>query len=234
MKDGERTAGGHPGNGAAYAAEAVSLRPDSPLRGKRIIFLGSSVTFGQLAGGVSFVEYLAARDGVIPVKEAVSGTTLATLDRNSYIPRMERLDRDLRADAFVCQLSTNDATRGIPLGEVSPGRDRAGFDRDTVAGAVETIVSYAAETWRCPVFFYTGTRYDSGAYARMVALLLRIRDKWGITVIDLWNDDELNGISDERRALYILPDGVHPTMAGYRDWWLPKFETALEAVLKRD
>lgn len=47
---------------------------------------------------------------------------------------------------FVCQLSTNDATNGLPLGSVSSGRELNDFDTQTVAGAIEYIVCYAQET----------------------------------------------------------------------------------------
>ena len=56
-----------------------------------MLFLGSSVTYGACSGGYSFVEALAERTGLIPVKEAVSGTTLADVDDASYIARMLRL-----------------------------------------------------------------------------------------------------------------------------------------------
>ena len=48
----------------------------STLAGKQILFLGSSVTYGHFSEGVSFVEIIAERTGMLPVKEAVSGTTL--------------------------------------------------------------------------------------------------------------------------------------------------------------
>lgn len=46
------------------------------LGGKRIIFLGSSVTYGACAMGQSFIEALEEKDGIIAIKEAVSGTLL--------------------------------------------------------------------------------------------------------------------------------------------------------------
>lgn len=215
-----------PGNAAAYSVDSVEANPTSPLQGKTIIFLGSSVTDGYGACGTSFVEYLEKIDGVIPVKEAVGGTTLVTTGTDSYIPRMEALDKSIQADAFVCQLSTNDATKGLPLGAVSDSFDRADFDTETIAGAIEYIISYAGDTWNCPVIFFTGTKYDDAAYGDMVAMLLKIQEKWDCGVIDLWNDEELNAITDEQRILYML-DGVHPTKAGYLKWWLPEMEAYL-------
>ena len=63
------------------------------LVGKRIIFLGSSVTYGACAMGQSFIEALEEKDGIIAIKEAVSGTLLVdedVADGKSYPHRLER------------------------------------------------------------------------------------------------------------------------------------------------
>ena len=198
------------------------------LKGKTIIFLGSSVTYGSAAGGRSFVELLCERDGVIPVKEAVSGTTLADIRSDSYVSRMKNVSKNVKADAFVCQLSTNDAALGLPVGEIQIDGSED-FDTLTVAGAIEYIIRYAKKTWNCPVVFYTGTRFNSENYALLVDLLLKIREKYHITVIDMWNSD-MNDIPEELYKKY-MTDGVHPTADGYREWWLPVFEKQLDALL---
>ena len=199
---------------------------NTPLSGKTVIFLGSSVTYGACSEGYSFVEELSARTGLIPVKEAVSGTTLADVEDASYIARMRRLPADLRPDLFLCQLSTNDATRGLPLGDISPGRDPADFDSRTITGALETVIVHALETWGCPVLFYTGTRYDSPAYADMVERLLALGEKWPIHVLDLWHDPAMLAVSPEDYARY-MHDPIHPTREGYVAWWTPRFEAFL-------
>ena len=60
----------------------------------------------------------------------------------------------------------------------------------------------------------------------MVELLNRIRDQWDITVIDMWNDTDFNAITLEQRSLY-MADEIHPTKAGYLEWWTPYMESAL-------
>jgi lysophospholipase L1-like esterase len=216
-----------PGNGPQYALGRVKPLAESPLRGKRILFLGSSVTFGAASLGVSFVEQLARRHGFTAVKEAVSGTTLADTGPDCYVRRMlTRLDGAAKADGFVCQLSTNDASRGLPLGEVSTGMELSGFDTGTVTGAMEYILCYVRQTWGCPVVFYTGTRYPGEAYGAMVARLLELQRKWGCGVINLWDDEPLNRIDEARRKLY-MADDIHPTRAGYLLWWGPKIEEGL-------
>ncbi len=212
-----------------YGLPKAQPAENTVLRGKTVLFLGSSVTYGSAAFGESFAEALSDVYGVNAVKEAVSGTTLADLNGKSYVARLKKMDPTLRADAFVCQLSTNDATKNVPLGAVAAGFGKENFDTATVAGAIEYIVAYAKETWGCPVVFYTQARYDSAAYADMVELLYGIRDKWGISIIDLWNDEAFNAISPEARKRYLV-DSIHPTKAGYREWWLPVFAEALQKI----
>ncbi len=192
------------------------------LKGKTVIFLGSSVTYGSASGGISFADCLEEEYGIISVKEAVSGTTLADNDDTSYISRMKRIDKKIKADAFICQLSTNDAKKQIPLGEISGSNDIQSFDTKTVAGAIEYIILYAKSVWNCPVVFYTGTKFDSEYYGKMVDLLLKIKDKHSIGVLDLWNSEEMNGVSAEDYKSY-MSNGVHPNIKGYREWWTPQF-----------
>jgi len=191
------------------------------LSGKRVLFLGSSVTYGSAANGESFADML-AEYGCNVVKEAVSGTTLVDDGPDSYVSRMKTMDSSIKADLFVCQLSTNDASQGKPMG-AADGR----MDTSTIAGAIEYIIDYAKRTWRCPVAFYTNPRYDSDPYAKMVALL----KECDVQIIDLWSDDDFNSITDEQRARY-MADPIHPTREGYREWWLPVFAQAVERLCK--
>ena len=52
-----------PGNAEQYHPENVAANPDSPLQGKKLFFLGSSVTYGSAALEKSMADYLAAVDG---------------------------------------------------------------------------------------------------------------------------------------------------------------------------
>lgn len=195
-----------------------------------VLFLGSSVTYGSAAGGWSFADALAECYGLPIVKEAVSGTTLVNDSDQSYIARMLRLPAGLKPAALVCQLSTNDASQGKPLGQISPGTSPADFDPHTITGAMEFIIAYAQETWDCPVFFYTGTRYDSPAYAQMVVRLQELAAKWRIGLIDLWSDPDMNAVSPQDYARF-MHDPVHPTREGYMIWWTPRFAQALREYL---
>ena len=209
-----------PGNAKEYALENVQPLEDSLLKGKNIAFLGSSVTLGASSLHTSFADYIAVHAGAEYVKEAVSGTTLAGGSANSYIARMEKMDKNARFDLFVVQFSTNDATKKISLGKVS-GRGKE-HDTKTVCGAVEHIIEYAEKTWNCPVVFYTNAYFESEEYAAMV----------GIGVIDLYTDKEFNDITEEERELY-MADKIHPTQAGYLKWWTPQMEEYLNVFMAK-
>lgn len=220
------------GNSPSYDFSQIKPLAGSLLQGGHIAVLGSSVARGEASDGWAVGEYLAARLGTQLTKEAVSGTTLADTGPQSYVRRLYRLDPNTRYDLFLCQLSTNDATLHLPQGTVAPERDPAQFNRTTTLGALETILEYALRTWRCPAAVFTGSRYDSKDYAALVACLPALQQKWGIGVLDLWNSEPFNGIPDASRRLY-MRDPIHPTKAGYRDWWGPELERQLLAFLKQ-
>ena len=223
-----------PGNAAEYDADRLQKNEASALAGKTILFLGSSVTEGAAAEGQSFVELFEMLDGVNAIKEAKSGTTLADKpslpallffgNGDSYVKRLGQIDPDAQVDCVVVQLSTNDATMKLPLGEIGGG------DAKTVTGAMEWIIQYARETWSCPVVFYTGSYYDSDAYAAMVERLYALRGKWDLGVIDLYTDEAFNAIDPEAYDFYMY-DSIHPTKAGYLEWWFPKMEADLIRIL---
>ena len=129
-------------------------------------------------------------------------------------------------DLFICQLSTNDASNKLKLGEVSESTNLYDFNQWTIIGSMECIIGYAKETWNCPVVFFTGSYYENAAYEDMVNALSSLQEKWGIGVINLYHNDEFNNISDEMRSIY-MSDDIHPNKAGYRDWWGPEMEKQL-------
>lgn len=217
----------HSGNGVDYDFTRIQETPDTPLKGKNICVLGSSVFYGAASNGSAVGEYLGRRHACTIMKSAVSGTTLCDIGPNSYVSRMRKLDTAAKYDMFLVQLSTNDATKGLTLGEIGTDNEK------TVTGAIEAILRYVRDTWNCPVVFLVGSRYKSKGsvrYAEMRQRLLELRNRYSeLSVIDLWQDDSFNGIDDQRRALYML-DGIHPTKAGYRDWWGPEIDRQLCAI----
>lgn len=238
-----------PSNQSKYDAKNCERR-DTVLTGKTIYWLGSSVTLGMESGEQAVADYIAARNGTICVKEAVSGTTLIDKPfrgRDSYVTRLQNtnaFDKNAEIDAFVCQISTNDAkSENVPFwGKISPTSAiaREVFDLNTTLGSMEFIVSYVEEVWNCPVYFYSGSYIsDEGLraskdpsgrdYEKLIQKTKELAAKWNeiegyeVKIIDLFHDEAFNAISDEDYRRY-MHDPVHPFKAGYLEWWTPAFE----------
>lgn len=241
----------HIGNKPEYSSQYIETIQDNSLKDKNILFLGSSVTFGACSLEDGIPEYFGKRFGCNFTKEAVSGTTLVDTDETSYVSRLlSNIDPQNKYDLFICQLSTNDATQEKPLGNIAGtniantniastklenvGQNTAqeSFDKMTITGAIEYIISYVRTTWNCPIMFYTGSRYESENYQAMVDRLFEIADKWKIGIIDLWSSDTFNNISDEERELF-MNDPIHPTKAGYMKWWCPEMEKQVLSYIKK-
>lgn len=226
------------------------------ITGKTFYWLGSSVTLGMESGNVAVADYIAARNGAICVKEAVSGTTLIDepykkmfKSYGSYITRLkttEAFDKNKKIDAFFCQISTNDAKSEYKekRGKVTDENvtDINSFDVKTSVGAMEYIVAYVRDVWNCPVYFFSNARFDDegerkssnpkgSEYASLVKNAYEVAEKWNavgvkVKVIDLFNDEEFNNISSDDYDFY-MHDPVHPYKAGYLKWWTPAFEKIL-------
>lgn len=250
-----------PGNGARYDVRSITAE-NTALTGKTIYWLGSSVTLGMESGEQAVADYIAARNGAVCVKEAVSGTTLIDephetwfSSADSYITRLNTsasFDKYAEIDAFVCQISTNDAKREnvSKWGKITAANvtDKNAFDVKTTIGAMEYVIAYVHDTWGCPVYFYsgsyfgddglTGNRNPSGTdYANLIQLAHEVADKWNaiegyeVHVIDLYNDEAFNSITDAQFQLY-MRDPIHPRKAGYLEWWTPYFEAVFMETLQ--
>lgn len=209
--------------------------PSDPLAGLDIIWLGSSVTYGAQAGGhYSMVDAIQDNHpGTVCEKYAISATTLVNEKEDSYVSRMKLISKDETPDLFVVQLSTNDATTEKPMGEVTDSTDPADFDDTTIAGAIETIISYVQETFGCPVMFYTGTYAEKENYEEMVDLLLKIQEKWGIGVVDMFHNEEMTAVYGTDLYNEYMHDEIHPFRKGYVEWWTPVIEEYLTEYLSK-
>ena len=178
------------------------------LKNKTILFLGSSVTYGSASQGVSFVDIIRDNCGAICIKEAVSGTTLTDINEKSYVSRLKAIDKDIKIDLFICQLSTNDATREIEISKIKE--------------AICFILNYVKKVFDCPIVFYTSTYFKSDKYASMIELLYSLKKQYHFYILDLYHDEDMLNVSGEDYKQY-MNDPVHPTFLGYKEWWTPKF-----------
>ena len=215
-----------PGNSRKYSLNSVKTI-ESPLRHKKILFLGSSVTFGFGALGESFVDYLWKKDGIDAIKDAENGTTLVDQDTSyhgdSYVARFKEELTEDKPDMLVLQLSTNDANTNQKLGEISSDDT---FDTQTIIGAIEYIINEAQKKWNCPILIYTNPYFENVLYGQMVDGTLELAKKYDVQVLDLYHNPDFK----KQDSLY-MADEIHPTRAGYLEKWLPLFEEQISNLL---
>ena len=136
-----------PGNSSQYDFSNIRKMENSPVKGKNFFILGSSVAYGAASLQQAVGEYLCNRLDMNLTKEAVSGTTLVNDGESSYVARLQKQEyAKNKYDIFMCQLSTNDATKKLPLGQISTSTNLKDFDTNTITGAIEYIVCYAKQT----------------------------------------------------------------------------------------
>lgn len=204
----------------------TDIRPvDSSLYKKHILFLGSSVTRGYASFGVSFVDLLERKYGIVPVKEAVDGTTLLNYNDISYFSRLKRIKNEHQFDAVVVQLSTNDATRNFP-----DLINDSELKITKIKNSIIDIITYIRKTWNCPVIFYTNPYFENKDYKKMVELILKMSREYQFTVVDFYNNKSWNNLSPYEKGLRMY-DSIHPTLKGYIDM-SEEFARVLQKIIK--
>ena len=145
-------------------------------------------------------------------------------------------------DYVILHGGINDAMSLIPVGVMTDSSDVADFDITTFAGALEELFARAQEyfgdtaqigyivNYQTPMSEWGGATQDWSEY---IAVALQICDKWNITYLDLYNDEEFNQDVLKVSTKEYLPDYLHPNAAGY-DILTPKIGDWMETLGQED
>lgn len=202
------------------------------LRGKKIVFLGDSITQG--AGATKkenvYLEVCAKKLGAKAVNFGVGGTRIAPQITPSaeafcdeyFLLRAKKMDKD--ADLVVVFGGTNDFGHGdAPFGRIG--------DKDpaTFCGAYDALIEYLMATYGKEklIIVYplrrrneTATNGD-GSKAEGSKPLAEYHDaekvvaeKCGLKSVDFWNDGDLNPNTPNGNENFA--DGLHPNDIGHR------------------
>lgn len=202
------------------------------LRGKKIVFLGDSITQG--AGATKkenvYLEVCAKKLGAKAVNFGVGGTRIAPQITPSaeafcdeyFLLRAKKMDKD--ADLVVVFGGTNDFGHGdAPFGRIG--------DKDpaTFCGAYDALIEYLMATYGKEklIIVYplrrrneTATNGDgskaegSRPLAEYHDAEKAIAEKCGLKSVDFWNDGDLNPNTSDGNENFA--DGLHPNDVGHR------------------
>ncbi len=200
------------------------------LRGKKINFLGDSITQGH-GTDYRFDQMIADETGAICRNYGIGGTRIARNRKPSDEPifdryfesRVDEMDPD--ADIIVVFGGTNDFGHG----DAQPGMmsDRT---PDTFYGGMHCLINHLIERYpTSEIVFITpfhrlfeenpaGDGFKQpGTYAPLklyVDIIREVCEYYSIPVVDLWKNSGIQPAVPKIRELY-MPDGLHPNRAGH-------------------
>ena len=201
------------------------------LKGKKINFLGDSITEGCGTSGVGyrFTDLIEKNTGAVCRNYGIGGTRIAAQhnrvnpvwDENDFCSRVEKMDPD--ADIVVVFGGTNDFGHGdAPIGQMSDRTDR------TFYGALHTLYTRLLERYpesaiivltplhRCNEASLRGDNKpaDVGDLSTYVNIIRRVAEYYSLPVLDLYACSGLQPLVPVIKERYV-PDGLHPNDAGH-------------------
>lgn len=214
------------------------------LKGKKICFLGDSITQGSGTSSVEkrYTDVFAAITGVSEMKNyGIGGTRIArqqkinpetiVFDENSYCERYEQLDPD--ADIVVVFGGTNDYGHGdAPFGTFE---DRG---MDTYCGAIHYLMRSLIERYPTSVIVFMTPIHRENEWAPskgnglpLKAYVDKIKETaeyYSIPVLDLYSVCGIQPDIPAQKEAF-CPDGLHPNDAGAEKiaWLLKGFLEAM-------
>ena len=217
------------------------------LYGKKLGAVGDSITIGTYSvPGMTYVNQIANAHNMAVDNQAIWGSVFPTgktqggNPQGSIYSQIANLAND--CDMVIISGGINDADYQADdtyWGSVSGGYD-ATLDTTTFCGAFEGTLKAALNKFKGkPILFVFehrmtqkyqseyGQHFEDVQYPLMIEML----NKWGIPYVDLFHDMPSIKLTPGYIALYSFDDqGVHPNVAGYRKFYTPRVESALEAI----
>ena len=217
----------------------------SNLYGKKIIFFGDSITANK--GSWGDVETIRAKYNMTGANYAVGGMTYTVLDssndtNNIYLRMKSKLSNILDVDYICFQGATNDAFRGVPLGEMLDEDDfTTEVSTSTFAGAFEMSCRLLrTQVPGAKLLYLVNIKIPRNKnLINYVNMAKRICNKYSIKYLDLWNDSGMcAGIQSFNDKYYSIDNSVstehgdqtHPTVEGYKVHLNDKVDFALNSL----
>lgn len=206
---------------------------DMVFKDKKLAFLGDSITEGAVAGGAEFI-YHALLKKLFDAKEAlnygISGTRIAIqsvpsanpIEDRYFASRIAEMDSD--CDYVFVFGGTNDFGHGdAEFGCIEDDKENTfcGACRQLCQKLIEKygqekiiIILPLHRTGEENPFGDGSKKIPSKALKEYVCAIREIAKEFGLKIVDLWNEEELNpNIQGFENNFF---DGLHPNQIGHR------------------
>lgn len=222
-------------------------KQDNLLYGKKITVNGDSICYGAGSTG-GYAKIIGENNNMTVQNIGVGGGTIAAETYSGdtakhWISRtIGNMDAD--ADFAILEGGVNDASIGVPMGEMSSGYNGA-FDDTTFIGAFESMLYQL-------VTRFAGKKYGYIAVHQMTAnyrvgndestsyyyAAKKCCEKWGVPFLDLnvsvppfaFFNESNEGLNALKTTYTHNGDGWHPNEEGYRKYYVPKIEAWLKTL----
>ncbi len=204
------------------------------IKGKKVVFLGDSITQGVGASSREnrYTDVFARATGALVLNYGVSGTRIAKQKRAYFGPENAALERD-----FILRLEEDINDTDVSLIVVFGGTNDFGhgdapmgafFDRDeyTFYGALHSLVNKIAVKFpEARIVFMTPLHRDKEdapynshgvrvpPLKDYVNAIREVCEYYSVPVLDLYKDSGMQPAIQVYKELY-LPDGLHPSDKG--------------------
>ena len=224
-----------------------TVESNSPLKGKKMLFMGDSISYGSGDGaspfrtGRAWAGRIQDWTGAITTNASVSGAKASFVsgdDKAKWLYTQFNSNKNKEFDIIVMHGGVNDARHNRKVGEILDTDDASKLNKamDTYVGGLQWLFyNVKKEQPNAKLFFIANHRLDghSTGNAKNMSpyfdMAKQLCEKYGIIFIDLYNNKELNDKLETTTTKY-LPDTLHLNAAGY-DIITPYIISALEAGL---
>ena len=217
----------------------------SNLYGKKIVFFGDSITANK--GSWGDADTIRAKYNMTGANYAVGGMTYSVRSdsndsNNIYLRMQSKLSDTLDADYICFQGGTNDAFRGVPLGEMLDENDfTTELTTSTFAGAFEMACRLLrTQVPSAKLLYLVNLKIPRNRNLKnYVEMAKKICNKYSIQYLDLWTNSGLNpAIESINDKYYSIDtsisaehgDQTHPTAEGYKVHLNDKVDFALNSL----
>lgn len=226
----------------------IEILEKDPLYGKKITCTGNSITAAtHSVPGHGYIEQIADAHGMVVDNHAIWGAIIpqghprASGDVTDIGCIHDTLDdMDIDADIVIMSGSINDCEYYSDtnfLGEIT-GDFSTELDLTTFYGALEDMCKKALQRWAGKPIIYViehrmtldNTTYGQ-YYLKLHEAIVKVMNKWGISIVDLFNDCPSLNYNEGYKTKYTTGDGTHPNYEGYERFYVPRVYAEIKKLL---
>lgn len=201
------------------------LDTESDLYKKSVVFVGDSISEARNEWGkdaVGWAGRIINWNKMRGLNKSKSGASVSDCrGENTVINQLKAITGKNSYDYVIMHGGVNDAWDEAPVGVMTNGFDEA-FDTTTFAGGLEATFKYAKENFKKAHFgFIINFSLPSAKYGKLsdmseyFTVAKQICEKWEISYLDLYFDDNFNNNIMQTKSMKYLGDFIHPNPAGY-------------------